>query len=109
MSANNPSSFTTLTVWEPKPETLYTIDHAAQFAGLPRRHIVLYARYGLITPVSGLGVAGWYFTADAIRTLRRIERLRELHRFDLAGVRFVLGLMKEIERLREEMDYPYDH
>ena len=109
MKANDLAApFTTLTIREPKPEMLYTIDHAAQFAGLPRRHIVLYARYGLITPATEPGDDGWYFTAEAIRTLRRIESLRAMHRFDIAGVRFVLGLIKEIERLRAEMDYPYD-
>jgi len=110
MSMNNlntPSG--TLTRWEPEPETVYTIDFAAQFAGLPRRHIVLYARYGLIKPATEQGDGGWYFTADSIRTLRRIESFRAMHRFDLSGVRFVLGLMKEIERLRAEMDYPYDY
>jgi DNA-binding transcriptional MerR regulator len=109
MSLNNlaPAS-ATLTRWEPEPEALYTIDFAARFAGLPRRHIVLYARYGLIKPATERGDGGWYFTADSIRTLRRIENLRLLHRLDFSGVRFVLGLMKEIERLRAEMDYPYE-
>lgn len=110
MNANDLElSSTTLTVWEPEPEMLYTIDYAAQFAGMPRRHIVLYARYGLITPANALGDGGWYFTAETIRTLRRIESLRVIHRFDISGLRFVLGLMKEIERLRAEMDYPYDY
>jgi len=109
MSMNNlATASATLTHWEPEPETLYTIDFAAQFAGLPRRHIVLYARYGLIKPATERGDGGWYFTAESIRTLRRIENIRLLHRFDLSGVRFVLGLMKEIERLRAEMDYSYE-
>jgi DNA-binding transcriptional MerR regulator len=99
----------TLTIWEPEPETLYTIDCAAQFAGLPRRHIVLYARYGLIQPATERGDGGWYFTAESIRTLRQIEHLRALHRFDISAARFVLGLMREIERLRAEMDYPHDY
>ncbi len=110
MSTNNlDTPPATLTHWEPESETLYTIDFAAQFAGMPRRRIVLYARYGLIKPATEQGDCGWYFTADSIRTLRRIESLRAMHRFDLSGVRFVLGLMKEIERLRAEMEYPYDH
>jgi len=99
----------TLTLWEPAPEMLYTIDCAAQFAGLPRRHIALYARYGLIQPATGRGEGGWYFTGETIRTLRRIESLRVRHRFDMAGARLVLGLLKEIERLRAEMSYPYDY
>ena len=109
MSTNNlDTPPATLTRWEPESETLYTIDFAAQFAGLPRPHIALYTRYGLIKPATEPGDGGWYFTAESIRTLRRIESIRLLHRFDLSGVRFVLGLMKEIERLRAEMDYPYE-
>jgi DNA-binding transcriptional MerR regulator len=109
MSKNNlPAVSSALTYWEPEPQTLYTIDFAAQFAGLPRRHVVLYARYGLIKPATERGDGGWYFTAESMWTLRRIENLRRIHRFDISGARFVLGLMKEIERLRAEMDYPYD-
>lgn len=110
MSMNNlATASATLTRWEPEPQTLYTIDFAAQFAGLPRRHIVLYARCGLIKPATERGDGGWYFTAESMRMLRRIENLRLTHRFDISGVRLVLGLMKEIERLRAEMDYPYDY
>jgi DNA-binding transcriptional MerR regulator len=94
---------TTLTLWEPEPDVLYTLERAAQFAGLPRRHIVIYARHGLVTPATAPGAAGWYFTADAIHTLRRIEMLRAMHGLDLPGVRLVLGLMSEIERLRGEL------
>jgi DNA-binding transcriptional MerR regulator len=99
---NRPEPMTTLTLWEPESGVLYTLDHAAQFAGLPRRHVVLYARHGFITPATEPGAAGWYFTADAIRTLRRIAILRAMHGLDLPGVRLVLGLMSEIERLRGE-------
>ena len=97
---NTPEPMSTLSLWDPEPGVLYTIDHTAQFAGLPRRHIVLYARHGFITPAAQSGAVGWYFTADAIRTLRRIAMLRALYGLDLRGVRLVLGLMSEIERLR---------
>ena len=110
MSAHNPpASLTQLIVWAPAPETLHTIDHAAQFSGLPRRHIMLYVRHGLITTANGLGEGGWYFTAETLNLLRGIESMRVMHRLNISGVRFVLSLIKEIERLRSEMDYPYDY
>lgn len=96
----------TLTLWEPEPDVFYSIERAAQFAGLPRRHIVLYVRHGLVTPVAEPADVGWYFTAEAIRTLGRIEEFRAMHRLDLPGVRLVLGLMTEIERLRKELRCP---
>jgi DNA-binding transcriptional MerR regulator len=91
---------TALILSEPEPDTLYPLERVAQFAGLPRRHIVLYVRHGLVRPAIDPADAGWYFTAEAIRTLRRIEMLRALHRLDVFGVRLVLDLMSEIERLR---------
>jgi hypothetical protein len=99
---------TALILSEPEPDTLYPLERVAQFAGLPRRHIVLYVRHGFVRPAIDPAYAGWYFTAEAIRTLRRIEMLRTLHRLDPSGVRLVLGLMSEIERLREELLYEGD-
>ena len=93
----------TLTLWEPEPDVLYSIEWVAQAADLPRRRIVLYARHGLIAPATEPGATGWYFTAEAIRTLRRIETLRAAHRLDVPSLRLVLGLMCEIQRLRGEL------
>ncbi len=97
-----------LIVWEPSPGTLYTIDNLAQMVCLSRRLIALYSRHGLIRPAFEPQDGGWYFTAETIQTLRRIENLRIVHRLDLSGMRLVLGLIKEIERLREEMDAPFE-
>ena len=94
--------------WEPAPGMLYTIDGVAQAASLPRRLIALYSRDGLIQPAFEPGDGGWYFTAETIHTLRRIQSLRVIHQLDLSGVRLVLRLLKEIERLRIEMDYPFE-
>ncbi len=105
MSNNVVEPFTAMTVWEPEPEMLYTIDQAARFAGMPRRHILLYARSGLIASATESCDYGWFFTAETIRTLRRIESLRALHCCNVSAVRLVLGLMKEIERLRAERGY----
>ena len=94
---------TTLTLWEPEPDVLYTLDRVAQIAGLPRRLIVLYARHGLITPACAPHDEGWYFTAATIHTLRNIENLRTLHHLDLPTLRLVFGLMRELERLRRDL------
>ena len=99
---NEPIAIQSLTVWEPEGNALYTLEHVAQFAGLPRRHIVLYARHGFVAPAIEPG-EGWYFSAEAIRTLRRIARLRSSHGLELSGVRLVLDLMNEIDRLRVEL------
>jgi len=102
------TSSASLITWEPAPGTLYTIDDLAQMVNLSRRLIVLYSRHGLIRPAFEPQDGGWYFTAETIHTLRRIENLRIVHRLDLSGLRLVLGLINEIERLRVEMDVPFE-
>ncbi|MEI9898111.1 MAG: MerR family transcriptional regulator [Chthoniobacter sp.] len=94
-----------MSLWEPEPDALYTLEHVAQLAGVPRRRIVLYARHGLMMPATESGAVGWYFTAEAVRTLLRIERLRALHRLDLPSVRLVLELIDEVERLRAALRF----
>ena len=96
-----------LIIWEPAPGTLYTIDDVAQMVSLSRRLIALYSRHGLIRPAFNPEDGGWYFTAETIHTLRRLEVLRIGHRLDFSGVRLVLGLIEEIERLRVEMGSPF--
>jgi hypothetical protein len=40
-----------------------------------------------------------------VRSIRRIEFLREQHGINLAGIRIIAGLMREVERLREELRF----
>ena len=100
---NRPDAVTALALLEPEANVLYSIERAAQFTGMPRRHIVLYARRGFVTPAIDPAETGWYFTAETIRTLRRLEMLRAMHSLDWPGMKLVLGLMTEVERLREEL------
>lgn len=89
--------------WEPGADAVYPIDDVARFVGRSRRYVALCIRYGLITPAIDSKAEGWFFSAEAVRTLRRIEDLRLVLQDDFVRMRLVLGLMKEIERLREEM------
>ena len=100
---HRPETITSLSLCEPEPGVLYTIERVAQFAGMPRRSIVLCARHGLVAPALDPAETGWCFNVEALRTLRRIEMLRAMHRLDVAGVKLLLELMSEIERLREEV------
>ncbi|MBV8141391.1 MAG: MerR family transcriptional regulator [Verrucomicrobia bacterium] len=95
----------TLQVFEPGVQTVYTIEVAAQLAQVPRRLIVLYYKHGLLSPVTDPAGSGWYFDDEAIRTVRRIEYLRAKCGLNLAGVKLVIGLMDEVERLRAELRF----
>jgi len=94
-----------LQIFEPGPQTVYTIEVAAQLAEVPRRLIVIYYKHGLVSPVTDPGRSGWYFDDEAIRTVRRIEYLRSACGLNLAGVKLVMALMDEVERLRAELRF----
>jgi DNA-binding transcriptional MerR regulator len=94
-----------LQIFEPGAQTVYTIEVAAQLARVPRRLIVVYYKHGLVSPVTDPAGSGWCFDDEAIRTVRRIEYLRSACGLNLAGVKFVMALMDEVERLRAELRF----
>ena len=94
-----------LQVFEPGSRTVYTIEVAAQMAQVPRRLIVLYYKHGLVAPVTDPAGAGWYFDDEAVRIVRRIEYLRSTCGLNLAGIKLVMTLMDEVERLRSELRF----
>jgi len=94
-----------LQIFEPGARAVYTIEVAAQLAQVPRRLIVLYYKHGLVAPVTDPSGAGWYFDDEAIRIVRRIEQLRSACGLNLAGIKLVMTLMDEVERLRTELRF----
>src|ERR1700732_2116691 len=94
-----------LQVFEPGARAVYTIEIAAQMAQVPRRLIVLYYKHGLVTPVTDPARAGRYFDDEAVRILRRIEHLRSTCGLNLAGIKLVMSLINEVERLRTELRF----
>ena len=94
-----------LQVFEPGARAVYTIEVAAQMAQVPRRLIVLYYKHGLVTPVTDPAGAGWYFDDEAVRIVRRIEHLRSTCGLNLAGIKLVMSLINEVERLRTELRF----
>ena len=90
-------------VFEADPSAVYSIDTAAQLAGVPRRSILIYCKHGLVSPLADPSLWGYWFTSDAIRTLRRIEILRIRCGEDLAGIGIILELLNEVEILRSQI------
>lgn len=84
---------------------VYTIEAIADLAQVPRRLIVLYYKHGLVVPAEKSPDSGWYFDDRAIHVLRRIEYLRRACGMNLTGVKLMMNLMKEVERLREEVRF----
>jgi DNA-binding transcriptional MerR regulator len=94
-----------LQVFEPAAQAVYTIEVAAHLAQVPRRVIVLYYKHGLVAPVTDPAGSGWYFDDEAIRIVRRIEHLRSTCGLNLTGIKLVMSLMEEVERLRTELRF----
>jgi DNA-binding transcriptional MerR regulator len=86
-------------LFEPPDDAVYTIEAAAHLVGLPRRTILVYCKHRLLSPVIDERGEGYSFDRDGIRSLRRIEALRMACSDDFAGIKIILHLTKELERL----------
>ena len=96
---------TTLQLFEPDARAVYTLEAAARLTQLSRRLIAVYFRHGLVSPVMDPACSGWYFNDEAIRILRRIEYLRNACSLNLVGLKLMMDLLGEVERLREELNF----
>lgn len=94
-----------LELYQPRPDALYDLDAAAQIAGVARRTLLIYCRAGLIRPILQPPYEIMAFTEEAILTVRRIEFLRAAYGIDLAGIKTMLELLGEVERLRAEVRF----
>jgi DNA-binding transcriptional MerR regulator len=86
-------------------QSVHSLEVAARLAQVPRRLIVLYYKHGLVAPIGDPTGAGWHFDDEAIRVVRRIEYLRSTCRLNLAGIKLVMSLTAEVERLRNELRF----
>ena len=98
-----PSDSRWLQLFEPPPDAVFTIDGTAHLADVSRRAILVYCKHGLISPMRGSADSGYCFDGDAIRALRRINALRAVCGDDLSGIKIILDLMNEVERLHSEV------
>jgi len=81
---------------------VYVISVAAELAGVHPQTLRIYERKGLVEPARTTGGSRRYSDED----LARLERIAELtdEGLNLAGVKRVLALEAELERLRNELD-----
>jgi len=86
-------------LFEPPEGAIYTIDATADLVGVPRRTILVYCKHQLLSPVVNGREGGYSFDRDGVHALRRIEALRAICGDDLSGIKIILDLTKELERL----------
>ncbi len=103
MNQADPGETTALQAIEAVAEDVYSIETVVHLTQTPRHQIAVYCRLGLISPVASPERDGWWFDHEAIRALRRIECLRVDYAVNLAGLRVISELLREVERLREEV------
>src|SRR5436190_22339112 len=81
---------------------VYVIAVAAELAGVHPQTLRIYERKGLLEPARTGGGSRRYSEED-LDLLRRIQQLTEAG-LNLAGVKMVLELEAETDRLRAELD-----
>lgn len=86
----------------PPSEASYSLEIVARLSGLDAGTILSYAEQGLIHPSPGTD-EGEAFDDETLRTLGQIEHLRQACGVNEAGLRLILTLMAEMERLRDEL------
>lgn len=84
----------------PEDDAAYSLEIVARLSGVDAELALHYREQGLIRPLPGFNDR---FDDEAVRTLRRIDHLRSTCGVNDDGLRLVLGLLEEVERLRGEI------
>ena len=87
----------------PDREPLFAISVVARLVGLHAQTLRMYERMGLVEPARSAGNVRRYSQADVER-LRQVIRMVEDLGVNLAGAQVALGLLRQIEELRLELD-----
>ena len=81
---------------DPDEPTTYALDIVAELTGVSSQTILHYQDQGLIRPAASTG----RFDDETVHTLRRIEHLRQTSEANLTGIKLILELLDEVERLK---------
>jgi MerR family transcriptional regulator, heat shock protein HspR len=82
---------------------VYVISVAAQLAGVHPQTLRIYERRGLLNPKRTSGNSRRYSQRDVDR-LQRIQHLTQDEGVNLAGVRIIMELERQLDRIRDEME-----
>lgn len=82
---------------------VYVISVAAELAGMHPQTLRQYDRLGLVSPGRAPGRGRRYSLRDIAR-LREVQRLSQDEGVNLAGIKRILELESEVERLTEQLE-----
>lgn len=102
---NDPAALqeTALEPFEPVADDIYSIETVVHITQTPRHQIAVYCHHGIVSPVTTPERDGWWFDHDAIRALQRIETLRVDYAMNLAGLRAISEMLRELKQLRAQV------
>jgi MerR family transcriptional regulator, heat shock protein HspR len=83
---------------------IYVISVAAELAGMHPQTLRQYDRLGIVSPGRTRGRGRRYSLRD-IETLREVQRLSQDEGINLAGIKRILALEGEVDRLRRQVEY----
>jgi len=86
----------------PSERGVYVISVVADLAGMHPQTLRMYERRGLIEPKRTSGNSRRYSERD-VQRLRRIHELTHKHGLNLEGVRTVMNLEDQVDRLQERL------
>lgn len=87
-----------------QPEERLTVEAVVKVTQVSADLIRRWCECGLIEPVKGQDEAPVFFTHHLF-LIRRLERMREIYGVNEAGLRRLVELLDEVERLREELRF----
>jgi MerR family transcriptional regulator/heat shock protein HspR len=82
---------------------VYIISVAAELAGVHPQTLRIYERKGLLRPSRTAGNTRRYSERDIDR-LRLIQELTQKHGINLAGVKMIMGLQADVDRMRRQLE-----
>ncbi len=85
-----------LPLYDPDEHGTYSLEIVAKITGVSSQTIILYQENGLLPSSVELD-------DEAVHTLRRIEHLRQTCEANLSGLKLILDLMDQIERLQIQL------
>jgi MerR family transcriptional regulator/heat shock protein HspR len=90
----------------PHPDELpvYLISVAAELTGMHPQTLRQYDRLGIVSPRRAPG-RGRRYSARDIAELREVQRLSQDEGVNLAGIRRIMALRKEVEQLKAQVQF----
>lgn len=87
----------------PQDAQVFVISIAAELAGMHPQTLRQYDRLGLVSPTRARGRGRRYSLRD-VATLREVQRLSQEDGINLAGIKRILALESEVERLQSQIE-----